>query len=360
MQNSIQVQRFDEPYPLLRIDSIFTQPELDAMRSYVETLTWQRNIRSFYDQHDTLLHDAVDWPLHSVLTNERLHDLRSCLEQGFQTELHDFVNICCHKLEAGQYIDKHTDTPWLGAETLRLVVDLDDDYEGGGFYVYDMADNRTHIPLGANRGVAFGLDDSSYHAVGRVTAGVRYTIIFSFWDRDTELVPSYLKSRCLWFMRDRRISPQLDFMHLRGFHIVPHSGSNLLRHLYQTYLILDAWGCGQDTKLAGLFHSVFDSRILPIPLDAADEDELAILLGERALRLVRRFSFRDDVGFRPGLRSDDDDDETSLWLIDLANSFEQKQTMDEEARKETVIRAMAFSECLPAKSVVDLLHLFPL
>lgn len=69
-----------------------------------------------------------------------------------------------------------------------------------------------------------------------------------------------------------------------------HSGRSLFEHLMRTEKILASWGCDTDTRLAGLFHSIYGTNAFRnSSLDINDRAVLAELIGQRAENLVYLF-----------------------------------------------------------------------
>ena len=102
------------------------------------------------------------------------------------------INISAHKMFPGQQTYIHTDK--VPHETHRIVVTLNRGRpaDSGGNLVLlsgsKPADMAVVFKQISNSAVCFGLDPKSYHAVGRVKALTRFTIIYTFLsDAATEL-----------------------------------------------------------------------------------------------------------------------------------------------------------------------------
>src|SRR5262249_11584153 len=154
------------------------------------------------------------------------------------------VEIVAHKMVAGNGIGLHNDSV-PGWETHRLTVTLTrgwDDSKGGHLVFFrsqDATDVHCIFRPNHNCGVAFELVPNAFHAVSDVKSGVRYSIVFSFWQ-----MKSYTEVPIL-----DRISRVREYMRLKRLGDVDHSGRSLLAHLEGTFEILNRWKSSSDTCL---------------------------------------------------------------------------------------------------------------
>lgn len=94
------------------------------------------------------------------------------------------INIHAHKLVPGQFTNIHTDM--IPEETHRLVVQLNRgraDDSGGNLMLLTgsrPADISVVFKQSSNSAVGFKLGAESFHAVGRVKEGTRFTVIYTF------------------------------------------------------------------------------------------------------------------------------------------------------------------------------------
>jgi hypothetical protein len=106
-----------------------------------------------------------------------------------------------------------------------------------------------------------------------------------------------------------------------GANDVRHSGRTLFDHLKGTYELLASWDAPEDVQLAGLFHSVYGTRVFKYQCLRPTNANRALirnLIGERAERLAYIFCISD----RPNFQADGLDLE-DLLLIERANLQEQ-------------------------------------
>jgi hypothetical protein len=110
--------------------------------------------------------------------------LRDAATRAFGVSVSGRINISAHMLVSGQHGSIHTDNE--PGETHRLVVQLNRGRAGdsGGNLVLlsgpatdDMAVVFKQV---SNSAVGFVLGPASYHAIGRVRIGTRFTIIYTF------------------------------------------------------------------------------------------------------------------------------------------------------------------------------------
>jgi hypothetical protein len=113
-----------------------------------------------------------------------LAHLREAATRAFGVPVSGRINISAHKLESGQHGSIHTDNE--PDETHRLVVQLNRGRasDAGGNLVLlsgpSTADMAVVFKQATNSAIGFGLGPASYHAIGRVRTGTRFTIIYTF------------------------------------------------------------------------------------------------------------------------------------------------------------------------------------
>jgi hypothetical protein len=113
-----------------------------------------------------------------------LAHLRDAASRAFGVSVSGRINISAHKLVSGQHGSIHTDNE--PGETHRLVVQLNRGRasDSGGNLVLlsgpTTDDMAVVFKQASNSAVGFVLGPSSYHAIGRVRTGTRFTIIYTF------------------------------------------------------------------------------------------------------------------------------------------------------------------------------------
>lgn len=182
------------PYPHFLVDEMFA-PEFadDLLRWLAEGDHWFLSQQKFYEQYEF---ELASMPLPTAVAPLTRPDvlawLISLCESRFGEPLFSGVSIAAHKLVAGQYIGVHNDAPssQCGMETHRLVVQLNHgrgSLVGGELQLF--LQRTAPTPSSAysprhNAAFGFKLTPKSYHAVARVEAGERYSLIFTFRGAD--------------------------------------------------------------------------------------------------------------------------------------------------------------------------------
>jgi Rps23 Pro-64 3,4-dihydroxylase Tpa1-like proline 4-hydroxylase len=145
---------------------------------------WEHVRTDFYEQFEFCLWD-VTHPLANELINvATIGYLRSVFEDIFGCRFMSHVNVVAHKLIKGHRIGIHNDH-LAGEETHRLVVQVNrglEDADGGLLMLFNSANaadvHRVFRPIHRSA-LAFEISGQSFHAVSRMHANVRYTIVFS-------------------------------------------------------------------------------------------------------------------------------------------------------------------------------------
>jgi len=87
-------------------------------------------------------------------------------------------------------------------------------------------------------------------------------------------------------------------------HQIPHSRRTLIEHLAGTHNLLREWGNDDAVCCAGLFHSVYGTRVFAAQCaDFSKRDEICAVIGERAEALAYLFCVADRDTFFAAARS---------------------------------------------------------
>ncbi|MEL6683145.1 MAG: DUF6817 domain-containing protein [Pseudomonadota bacterium] len=141
-----------------------------------------------------------------------------------------------------------------------------------------------------------------------------------------------------------------------------HSGRRLDQHLIGTYEILKRWEVADHIAIAGLCHSVFDTKTYTANLDLK-RSQLRAVIGGRAEKLVWRFRSihlfeRAIVVRRTPLISKLSDDALAIVLLGAANLMEQMDYMSTRKLGSAPHRyrkiASRFAEVLPQPALSDI------
>lgn len=239
---------------------------------------WHLHQGTFFEQYEcNLLGLAAPGGFAMLFGQKALDRLKRQMETLLGTELSDLIEVVAHKLLPSQGIGIHNDEPHDDLETHRFILQLNrgwSDENGGHLLLFNSKnpfDIHAVVSPTHNTGVGFAMSDRSYHAVSDVRHGTRYTVIYSFWQkrarrasalRDDAPIGGTLRQSRLSAFERHRIGAMLRLLRSAGAHETDHSGKDLLKHLTNTYRILQRWNCPEYLCIAGLFHSVYGTEAL--------------------------------------------------------------------------------------------------
>jgi hypothetical protein len=96
-----------------------------------------------------------------------------------------------------------------------------------------------------------------------------------------------------------------DFLVGMGVEQVPHTHKSYLAHLIAVYRDLEAQGCPEDVRRAGMFHSIYGTqRFQGFTLPLQRRGEVRDLIGDRAERLAYLNCAMDRPSFDRALEGD--------------------------------------------------------
>jgi hypothetical protein len=296
--------RDDFPYPHVIVPELFAPDESEAMLQWLEKgAMWWEQHRDFYT-HETC-ENMLECPLlgeGQPLSRATRAELARMLSQRFAIELDESnVTLGAHRMHPGHGVGIHTDDPALGTESLRLLVTLRrgdyTDAAGGHLCLFtapEMSALASIVRPRHNSAIAFPLSGTSYHAVNDVTDGIRYSLIFGFWEtRKTETIklparPARADSELKGLTDSDAL---LEFLRENGVGRVGHSGATLTDHLIGVAALLLEWGAEEEIVRAGLFHSVYGTATFHTQVFSdRDRERVRAVIGERAEYLVWLFS----------------------------------------------------------------------
>jgi Rps23 Pro-64 3,4-dihydroxylase Tpa1-like proline 4-hydroxylase len=187
------IEAFSSPFDYFTSPEAF-QPEVAALiLDWLELRApWKLVIADFYEQYEFSFWN-VELPSELVfLTQARLvTTLRERLQKIFNVRLSRKVDIAAHKLIPGQRIRLHNDFI-AGHETHRLLIQLNrrwTDDHGGLLMLFNSPEpsdiHKIFRPL-HNTALAFAVSPQSNHAVSKITAEHRFTLVYSFFAENTD------------------------------------------------------------------------------------------------------------------------------------------------------------------------------
>jgi hypothetical protein len=180
------------PYPHAAGRRLFAPTLAARWLSLLEAIPrWRPAVAAFYAAEATAIEPAslsleLGPELAALIDDRGLRRLERAASALFGRPLALHGPIVAHRMTCDHAIGVHSDAPAPGEETHRIVILVARDPRpaGGGHFVLleapavDRA--RRLLPLAHNSAVAFALDARSYHAVTRVTAGHRFSLVLSF------------------------------------------------------------------------------------------------------------------------------------------------------------------------------------
>jgi hypothetical protein len=299
---------------------------------------WKFHKTDFYTQLECDLLAAVPpSECRNLFTKTNLGILRTLMAKAFHVELARRQTVIAHKLLPSYEIGPHNDDPSPGMETHRLVIQLSDSsLKGGDLLIHgsrNAADVRASFPPVYNSCIAFALSSQSYHSVTTIVSGARYSVVFSFWSKESEPV--------LRFVGTRYYEAVESVLRGLGAERIPHSGADLLQHLVGTARLVDIWGCPRYLCLAGLLHSVYGTESFGDKLlSLSDRHQLQSIVDEKTEQLVYLFCHASRKTLYEALRNPDcpaylldpgtseplhvdTQDLIDLMVLDVANYVEQ-------------------------------------
>jgi hypothetical protein len=268
------------PFRYFISEQVLSPDSASHLLHWLETgARWHLHQGAFFDQYEcNLLGVPAPSGCAALFGQKALDELKLRMEALLGAELADEIEIVAHKLLPSQGIGIHNDEPHDGLETHRLILQLNRGWSnenGGHLFLFNSKnplDIHAVVRPTHNTGVGFAMSDRSYHAVSDVRQGIRYTVIYSFWQKQTrraeaphDEAPISGRLRVgrgtnLEAFEKHNIGSMLRFLKSAAAHETEHSGRDLLRHLTNTYRILRRWGCPEYLCVAGLFHSVYGTE----------------------------------------------------------------------------------------------------
>jgi Rps23 Pro-64 3,4-dihydroxylase Tpa1-like proline 4-hydroxylase len=143
-----------------------------------------------YEQYEFSFWDVdVPPPLLVFREPDFLSGLKTRVEDVFKVELGNDVDVAAHKLILGQRIRIHNDFI-SGEKTYRLLIQLNrgcKDEDGGLLLLFNSSDpadiHKAFRPI-HNSAIGFVVSPTSNHAVSTIHDGERFTLVYSFYDKN--------------------------------------------------------------------------------------------------------------------------------------------------------------------------------
>lgn len=181
------LQKVVDPFPYA-----YTSKALDGdlalnLLGWLEdSAPWRLRETDFYEQYEFNFYEAsLPSNLAFITSSEYLSKVKDFIEDTFNVNLDEHIDVTAHKLLPGQTIRIHNDfIP--GLETHRILIQLNRSWpdENGGMLVLFNSDDPKDIHKimrpAHNSLVAFEISHKSNHAVSTIHQGERFTLVYSF------------------------------------------------------------------------------------------------------------------------------------------------------------------------------------
>ncbi len=153
---------------------------------------WHLTKASFYEQFEfSLLEAKLPSSIKPLCSTKTLLQLRHDVGKLFGASLIEEVEVTAHKLVRGQSIRIHNDFI-AGRETHRLLLQFNREWsqeDGGLLMLFKSLEaesvQRIFPPL-HRLAFGFAISPCSHHAVSSVKRGERFTLVYSFYEADSQ------------------------------------------------------------------------------------------------------------------------------------------------------------------------------
>jgi 2OG-Fe(II) oxygenase superfamily len=168
----------DQPFAFFSVDCAFAPEHCAALEQlFLLEDAWQHQDGEFYRCSMREVSESIPLSFQTEVL-ERMRELTGL-------PLVNRVVVSAQRMQPGQVIGVHSDRSLLGYEMVRLIVQLNRDWQiehGGVLQLFDSAEGK--VVLGVhpefNTALGFLLHADSYHAVSEVKR-LRQTVVFNFW-----------------------------------------------------------------------------------------------------------------------------------------------------------------------------------
>lgn len=196
--NCEKIERHLVPFRYLKANSFLDFQAANEILDWLETHDdlWHLTRADFYTQYEFGLNqNNVPKHLDFLIGESFLSNMKNLVEQYFECQLSEHIEVVAHKLIDGHMIQIHND--FLGdrknldfePESHRLLIQLNRGWheDKGGFLILfnsdDLQDIHDVIMPNHNDMFAFEISRNSYHAVSKIHNGTRFTLIFNFYPK---------------------------------------------------------------------------------------------------------------------------------------------------------------------------------
>src|ERR1700686_2184202 len=185
------VESFSKPFDYFVSPRTLRDDLSTTLLTWLETeAPWKLVETDFYEQYEFNFWDVEVPPTLLVFREpDFLNGLKTKVEDLFKVELGNDVDVAAHKLILGQRIRIHNDFI-AGEKTYRLLIQLNrgcKDEDGGLLLLFNSSDpadiHKAFRPI-HNSAIGFVVSPTSNHAVSTIHDGERFTLVYSFYDKN--------------------------------------------------------------------------------------------------------------------------------------------------------------------------------
>lgn len=190
--NLSDVESFSTPFDYFVSRRVLKDDLSTSLLAWLETeAPWKLVETDFYEQYEFSLWD-VELPASLLILREPsfLNQLKRKLENLFDVEFDNDVDVAAHKLIPGQRIRLHNDFI-EGEKTYRLLIQLNrgcKDEDGGLLLLFNGSDpgdiHKAFRPIHTSA-IGFVVSQTSNHAVSLIHGGERFTLVYSFYGKNS-------------------------------------------------------------------------------------------------------------------------------------------------------------------------------
>ncbi|WP_199484192.1 2OG-Fe(II) oxygenase family protein [Thiocapsa marina] len=174
----LQPNHHHNPFPFFCVDSAFSEDQCAVLEGlFLQTNDWQHRDGEFYrcSLCDTTKHIPASFQA-KILARMR---------EITRLPLDSRIAVTAQRMLPGHVIGIHSDRPLLGYEAVRLVVQINKNWQpehGGVLELFSSPDSKAVFRVNPEYNKAFGfpLHADSYHGVTEVSQP-RQTVVFNFW-----------------------------------------------------------------------------------------------------------------------------------------------------------------------------------
>ncbi|TCV87532.1 MULTISPECIES: 2OG-Fe(II) oxygenase [Methylomonas] len=239
----------DSPFPFFYVNTAFSEEQCAALEAlFLQDGEWQHRDGAFYRCSLRDVTEHIPTPFQMKVLG-RMREITGL-------PLTNRVLITAQRMLPGHVIGIHSDRPLVGYEIVRLVVQLNKQWQaehGGVLELFASPESEAVFRVNPEYNKAFGflLHADSYHGVTEVTQP-RQTVVFNFWHAaNTSELAAHVQT-LFADMHFSELPTALDPVVSTAESSLPEETTF---HAGMTALALHRWGYDETTVVTGYQHS---------------------------------------------------------------------------------------------------------